>query len=215
MNFDAVIVEDGGFFWVVSKVVKYDYMVTGIGEHFLKITPEAAKEASAAIESGFLVTIPKNLSREITLLDLDIKRTDELSAKKQVAKNLVHSYLTKFLESLSIIDVYAYTAIFSKFASRGIFITDENVDKVKEIYKIDKESLKDRDDAYVDIILSNSDEDIKDLETLVDAQDKMKRVYEIYKEVRDITKSIDKAETIKEVETIKNGFFNRQMFPGE
>ena len=214
MKFDVGVVEDGGEFWVISKVVTCDLMTLDLGEQYVRLSSEASKEVNAALQVGFLVQVPKNLGREIQLRDLKIEQIDEISAKKQIAKSLINKFLNTRLEALSIIDVYAYTAIFSKFAARGIFITDDNVDKVKELYTVKKEDLKDRDDAYVDIILSNSEEDLQDLQELVDAQDKMKRVYEIYKKGKETEKSIDDSSTLEEVEKIKNDFFHDVMFPG-
>ena len=214
MKFDVVLVEDGGDFWVASKVITCDLTTLDIGEQYLKLSSEASKEIQNALNLGYLVKIPKNLGREVTILDLTIVEVDKLTASKQIAKSLINKFLTAHLESLSIVDIYAYTAIFSKFAARGIFITDENIDKVKNLYTIDKDSLKDRDDAYIDIIMSNSEEDINDLQTLVDAQDKMGRIYEIYKKIRDTQKMIDSSTTIQEVEDAKNIFFHSVMFPG-
>lgn len=214
MKFDVGVVEDGGEFWVISKVISCDLLTLDLGEQYVRLSSEAAKEVKAALEVGFLVQVPKDLGREVQVVDLNIKQLDELTAKKQVAKSLVNKFFNTHLEALSIIDIYAYTAIFSKFAARGIFITDENVDKVRELYTVRKEDLKDRDDAYVDIILSNSEEDLQDLQELVDAQDKMKRVYEIYKKVKETEKSIEVASSVDEVEKVRNDFFHSVMFPG-
>ena len=125
MKFDVGVVEDGGEFWVISKVVTCDLMTIDLGEQYVRLSSEASKEVNAALQVGFLVQVPKNLGREIQLRDLKIEQIDELSAKKQIAKSLINKFLNTRLEALSIIDVYAYTAIFSKFAARGIFITDE------------------------------------------------------------------------------------------
>jgi hypothetical protein len=214
MKFDVALVKDGGEYWVANGVIDYDNVTLDIGEQYVRISNEAAKEIRAALEAGFLVLLPKNLPHEIGVLDVTIHKVDRLTGEKERAKYLVRKTLDACLETLSIIDIYAFTAIFSKFASRGVFITDENVDKVKELYTIDRESIKDRDDAYVDIIMSNSQEDLDDLQVLVDCQDKMKRVYEMYREVKNVEKNIDNAETLEEVYKIKDAFFHKKMFPG-
>jgi hypothetical protein len=213
MNFEVAFVKDGGTHWVATNVINYDMASLDVGEQYVRISNEAAKEIKAALEAGFLVMLPKNLGREVRMLDVIIHKVDRLTAAKQEAKYLVLNTFDACLEALSIIDIYAFTAIFSKFAARGIFITDENVEKVKELYSIDKEQLKDRDDAYVDIIMANSQQDLEDLQTLVDAQDKMKRVYEIYNEVKEAQRKIDNAETLEEVTKIKELYFEKRMFP--
>ena len=213
MNFEVAFVKDGGTHWVATNVINYDMASLDVGEQYVRISNEAAKEIKAALEAGFLVMLPKNLGREVGMLDVIIHKVDRLTAAKQEAKYLVLNTFDACLEALSIIDIYAFTAIFSKFAARGIFITDENIEKVKELYSIDKEQLKDRDDAYVDIIMANSQQDLEDLQTLVDAQDKMKRVYEIYNEVKDTQRKIDNAETVEEVTKIKELYFEKKMFP--
>lgn len=213
MNFEVAFVKDGGTHWVATNVINYDMASLDVGEQYVRISNEAAKEIKAALEAGFLVMLPKNLGREVRMLDVIIHKVDRLTAAKQEAKYLVLNTFDACLEALSIIDIYAFTAIFSKFAARGIFITDENVEKVKELYSIDKEQLKDRDDAYVDIIMANSQQDLEDLQTLVDAQDKMKRVYEIYNEVKEAQRKIDNAETLEEVTKIKELYFEKKMFP--
>ena len=213
MKFDVATVKDGGEYWVAQDVIEYDFVTLDIGEQYVRVSNIAAKEIKAALEVGFLVLLPKNLGREIGVMDIIIHKVDRLTAEKEIAKSNIRRTLDACLETLSIIDIYAYTAIFSKFASRGIFITDENVEKVKELYTIDKEALKDRDDAYVDIIMANSQEDLEDLQVLVDSQDKMKRVYEMYREVKDTEKKIDNAETLEEIAKIKELFFQKRMFP--
>ena len=213
MKFDVALVRDGGEYWVAYNVIEYDYVTLDIGEQYVRVSNIAAKEIKAALEVGFLVLLPKNLGREIGMLDVIIHKVDRLTAAKEEAKFVVRKTLDACLETISIIDIYAFTAIFSKFAARGIFITDENVEKVKELYTIDKEALKDRDDAYVDIIMSNSQEDLDDLQVLVDSQDKMKRVYEMYREVKDTEKKIDNAETQEEINKIRELFFHKKMFP--
>ena len=213
MNFEVAFVKDGGTHWVATNVINYDTAFLDVGEQYVRISNEAAKEIKAALEAGFLVMLPKNLGREIRVLDVIIHKVDRLAAAKQEAKYLVLNTFDACLEALSIIDIYAFTAIFSKFAAKGIFITDENIEKVKELYSIDKEQLKDRDDAYVDIIMANSQQDLEDLQTLVDAQDKMKRVYEIYNEVKETQRKIDNAETLEEVTKIKELYFEKKMFP--
>lgn len=214
MKFDVAFVRDGGEYWIVQRVVNYDLVTLDIGEQYVRISNEAAKDIVAALEVGYTVLLPKNLGREIGVLDVIVHKVDRLTATKNEAKYLIQRTMDACLETISIIDVYAYTAIFSKFASRGIFITDENVEKVKELYTVDKDSLKDRDDAYVDIIMANSQEDLEDLQTLVDSQDKMKRVYEIYREVRNTEKVIDNAESIEEVNKIRDAYFYKKAFPG-
>ena len=213
MNFEVAFVKDGGTHWVATNVINYDMASLDVGEQYVRISNEAAKEIKAALEAGFLVMLPKNLGREVGMLDVIIHKVDRLTAAKQEAKYLVLNTFDACLEALSIIDIYAFTAIFSKFAARGIFITDENIEKVKELYSIDKEQLKDRDDAYVDIIMANSQQDLEDLQTLVDAQDKMKRVYEIYNEVKETQRKIDNAETLEEITKIKELYFEKKMFP--
>ena len=214
MKFDVALVKDGGEYWVANNVIDYDNVTLDIGEQYVRVSNEAAKEIRAALEAGFLVLLPKNLPHEIGVLDVTIHKVDRLTGEKERAKYLVRRTLDACLETISIVDIYAFTAIFSKFASRGIFITDENTEKVRELYTIDRESIKDRDDAYVDIIMANSQEDLEDLQVLVDCQDKMKRVYEMYREVKDTEKNIDNAETLDEVYKIKDVFFHKRMFPG-
>ena len=213
MKFDVALVKDGGEYWVAYNVIEYDYATLDIGEQYVRVSNIAAKEIKAALEVGFLVLLPKHLGREVGVMDIIIHKVDRLTAAKEEAKFVIRKTLDACLETISIIDIYAFTAIFSKFASRGIFITDENVEKVKELYTIDKEALKDRDDAYVDIIMANSQEDLNDLQVLVDSQDKMKRVYEMYHEVKDTEKKIDNAETLEEIEKIRELFFHKKMFP--
>lgn len=213
MKFDVALVKDGGEYWIAQDVIEYDFVTLDIGEQYVRISNIAAKEIKAALEVGFLVLIPKNLGREVGVMDIIVHKVDRLTAAKEEAKFVVRRTLDACLEALSIIDIYSFTAIFSKFAARGIFITDENVEKVKELYTIDKEALKDRDDAYVDIIMANSQEDLDDLQVLVDSQDKMKRVYEMYREVKDTEKKIDNAETLEEIEKIRELFFHKKKFP--
>lgn len=214
MIYDVALVKDGGDYWVVQNIIDYNNVTLDVGEQYVHISNEASKEIKAALEAGFLVLLPKNITRELTVADIIIHKVDRLTAEKERAKYLIRRTLDGCLEAISIVDIYAFTAIFSKFAGRGIFITDENVEKVKELYKIDKDSIKDRDDAYVDIIMANSKEDLEDLQTLVDCQDKMKRVYEMYREVKDTEKSIDIAESLEDVYKIKDAFFKKRMFPG-
>ena len=216
MLYDVAVVEDNGEDYLVSYTTKSDFKTFDIGSKYIKISSEAKKIIDEYKEKGYPVLLPKGIRTEILPgMVIVLKPKNEIDNAKNIAEYRVNSVVNYVLETMSVIDVYAYTAIFSKFASRGIFITDENIEKVKELYTIDPSILKDRDDAYVNIIMSESKEDLEDLQILVDSMDKMKRVYDVFKEIKNTCKKIRNSESAEEAEKLANIFLHKFNFPSE
>ena len=216
MLYDVAVVEDNGENYIVSYTTKSDFKTFDIGSKYIKISSEAKRLIDEYKEKGYPVLLPKGVRTEILPgMVIVLKPKTDLDSLKNISEYRVNSVINYVLETMSIIDVYAYTAIFSKFASRGIFITDENIDKVKELYTLDPASIQDRDDAYVNIIMSESKEDLEDLQILVDSMDKMKRVYDVFKEIKNTCKKIRNAETEEEITNITNIFINKFNFPSD
>ena len=215
MLFDVAVVRDNGDTWIVDYVTKNDFRYSDIGEKYVKISAMAAEDIKEAKSKGAVVLLPKGMSTEITPEQVFIQYGDKLDIAKGKASYEVSCVITHELEALSIIDVYAYTAIWSKFLARGVFITDENVDDIKKLFSAHKDAVKDRDDAYVQIIMKGTEEDLEDLQNLVDAKDKMKRVYETMKEIKKVKQKIRSCETVEEVENVKNDFFHKFNFPSD
>ena len=198
---------------VVKLFVKSDFVKADIGEKYIRISAMAAEDIKEAKAKGYPVLLPKGSSTEITPGQIIIKNMDELQAAKNIAEFEVSSVINYTLESLSIMDVYAYTALFAKFCARGIFITDENIEQVKKLYEVDPEIIKDRNDAYVDILMSRSEENLQDLADIADAQAKMKRVHMLMRDIKAAKANIRAAKTVGEVEAIKNDFLSNFNFP--
>lgn len=214
MMYDVAIVDDNGEDYVVSYVTKSDFRTMDIGLKYVKLSSESARIIKEAKENGYPVMVPKGCPTEIIPPMITvIKPNSNLELEKCKAEYRVSNVMNYMLESMSIIDIYAYTAIFSKFMARGVFITDENIDKVKELYTLDPELIQNRDDAYVKIIMSESKEDLEDLQILVDSMDKMKRVYDVYKDIRKTIKKIKSAETEEQVKSIADTFIKNFNFP--
>lgn len=213
MIFDVAVVRDNGDTWIVDYITKNEFMHSDIGEKYVRISSVTADEIRKAKEKGYPVLIPKGIPTEVTPGEIIIQKANDLACEKGKASYAVYSIINETLETLSIVDVYAYTSIWAKFLERGIFITDENVDKVKELFTVHKDAIKDRDDAYVDIIMKGSEEDLEDLQQLVDTKDKLKRVYDLMKRINKTIKNIESATTIEEVQDIKNTFMHTFNFP--
>lgn len=214
MMYDIAVVDDNGEDYIVSYVTKSDFRTMDISSKYVKISSESARIIRKAREKGYPVLVPKGCPTEITPPMITIlEPSSKLEMEKSKAEYRVSNVINYLLETMSIIDIYAYTAIYSKFMSKGIFITDENIDKVKELYTLDPELIQNRDDAYVKIIMSESQENLEDLQILVDSIDKMKRVYSLYKDIRKTSKKIRAAETVEEVESLANIFIKNFNFP--
>lgn len=213
MSFDLAVVRDNGENWLVEYLIKSDFVKADIGEKYIRVSAMAAEDIRNAKSKGYPVLLPKGSQTEITPGQVIIKKMDDLQAAKNIADFEISAVINYTLESLSIMDVYAYTALFAKFCARGIFITDENIEQVKKLYEVDPEIIKDRNDAYVDILMSRSEENLQDLSDLADAQAKMKRVHMLMRDIKAAKAKVRAAKTIEEVESIKNDFLSNFNFP--
>lgn len=214
MLFDVAVVRDNGDTWIVDYLTKSDFTTSDIGEKYVRVSAMAAKEIRVAKENGCTVLLPKDYITEITPGQVFTHQEDKLQYAKNKACYEVSSVVNPVLETLSFVDRYAFIAIHDKFASRGIFITDENVDKIKELFESYEGDVIDKDEAYINIIRSKVKEDYEDLEIYVDARDKMKRAYDIFKDIKKTVLKIRSAETVDDVEKTKNDFLHRFNFPG-
>lgn len=216
MLYNVAVVEDNGENYLVSYTTKSDFKTFDIGGKYIRLSSEAKRIIDEYKEKGYPVLLPKDVRTEILPgMVMALKPESDLESVKNITEYRVNSVINYILETMSIIDIYAYTAIFSKFAARGIFITDENIEKVKELYTLDPETIKERDDAYVNIIMSESKDDLEDLQILVDSMDKMKQVYDLFKEIKKTCKKIRNAETEEEVNNIANIFISKFNFPSD
>ena len=152
MIYDVAVVRDIGEMYQVDYVTRSDLTMLDAGNSYVKISARCADAIKEAKSKGYPVFIPKGLTDEVKAEQLIIQETSELETAKNLAEYRVFSTVNEALIGLSLLDLYGYLAAFSKFAARGIFITDENVEKVKDLYTLDEAALQNRDEAYVNIV---------------------------------------------------------------
>ena len=222
--FDVASVNDAGEYYSVESVEKLDSVFTSSpGKQYINISALAAEIIKKNLEQGYLVYFRKDLNRECTPMDIIVHKGDDLETAKNKAISRIYAKMHGIMASLSILDIYSYISSFCRFASHGIFITDENVDKVKEIYSFDQEKMQklnseidpdnmvqNTDDAYIRIIEKRNEESIKYLRDFIDSSEKIKDVWSKYKELEDVISQINAAETAEEATNIADNFIGQK-----
>lgn len=215
MIYDVAVVRDIGEMYQVDYVTRSDLTMLDAGNSYVKISARCADAIKEAKSKGYPVFIPKGLTDEVKAEQLIIQETSELETAKNLAEYRVFSIVNEALIGLSFLDLYGYLAAFSKFAARGIFITDENVEKVKDLYTLDEAALQNRDEAYVNIVQKRNAEDLDDLQTLIETNDRVRDVYLRQRKARTVVAYIRAAETVEEVNKLTNEYLTEFNLPSK
>lgn len=221
--FDVASVNDAGEYYSVESVEKVDSIFTSPGKNFINVSALTAEIIKKHLDKGHLVFFRKDLNRECMPMDLIIHEGNELETAKTKAINRIYAKMHSIMASISILDIYSYLSSFSYFASRGIFITEENKEKVKDIYNFNKEELlklnseidpdnmvQNTDDAYIRIIEKRNEESIKNLRDFIDSSEKIKEIWSKWKEIDDIISHINSSESIEEATSIADNFIEQK-----
>ena len=221
--FDVASVNDAGEYYSVESVEKVSSIYTSPGKNFIPVSALAAEIIQKNLDNGFLVYFRKDLNRECTPMDIIVHKGDDLETAKHKAISRIYAKMHGIMANISILDIYSYITSFCKFASHGIFITDENVEKVKEIYSFDKEKLKklnseidpdnmiqNTDDAYIRVIEKRNEESIQNLRDFIDSSEKIKDIWAKNKEMEDVIAQIEAATSVEEATSIADIYLGQK-----
>ena len=217
MIYDVAVVRDIGDMYQVEYVTRNDLTMLDMGSTYAKISARCSDAIKVAKAKGYPVFIPKGLTEECRPEQLIIQETSALETAKNLAEYRVYSTVNETLINLSFLDIYGYLTSFAKFASRGIFITDENVEAVKALYTLDENStqLQNRDEAYVSILQKRNAQELEDLQVFIETNDKCRDVYQRMRKARTVVSYIRAAESEDEANRLANEFLTEFNIPGK
>jgi len=190
IKYNVANVKDLGSYYRARSVAKSDMSYIEPGRQYLKLSALCAEKIKTELEKGSEVLIPKDLEREVLPMDLVLNETDPLTIAKGVALARMGSKIDGHLASTSAVEFYVFFTIHAKLMDAGYIITDEN-----------------REEKYLEIINSGSDETISALEEYLEARDRINIVAWAYKQLKRAQEAMEDVKNEEEVKRIETSFF--------
>jgi len=190
IKYNVANVIDLGSYYRARSVAKSDMAYIEPGRLYLKLSALCAEKIKAELEKGTEVLIPKDLEREVLPMDLVLNETDPLTVIKGMALARMGSKIDGHLASVSALEFYNFFTIHAKLMDAGYIITDEN-----------------REEKYLEIINSGSNEIISALEEYLEARDNINIVSWAYKQLKRARETMEDVKNEEEVKKIETSFF--------
>ena len=189
MKYDVAAVEDRGDFFHVKYVDSYQNSVFKNDGKYVKVSNVAADVIREALSNNNRVCIPKNIEGEICFTDIIIYENDELEKNKMMFISNLYRKVDHSLFNVASIDYYDFLCVYSKLASLGYFITDDN-----------------REEKYIEIITTGDDDLINILEEYLNKKDKLDSISYVYSKTKLFEKKAIDCETQQELDAVKEEF---------
>jgi len=189
MKYDVACVDDVGDKLAVKYVDTYQNSLARNDGYYIKISNVAADVIREALANSNRVWLPKNVDGELGVADVVISETDGLEKDKMVAIASIYGKVDYQLFHISAFDHFNYLNMFSKLASKGIFITDEN-----------------KEEKYIEIIEKGDEAFITLLEDYLEAKDKLEAITYVYKKSVHAVNEIIKCESPEKLAVIVDEF---------
>lgn len=188
MLYDVVYLADIGTHWQVEGVAKSDLTYLHPGRQYMSVSHMAALGIKKELAEGNSVAIAKNLvNSEIALGDYTVNLIEGVDKVKNSALCEIDSLADSYLISLSMMEFFNFINLNNIFFEKGIFITDEN-----------------REEKYLEVINTEDDKLIGNLEKYLEAKDSITRVYWRYEKVSEFKKELELLTDEAEIENLKN-----------
>lgn len=187
MLYDVALVTDTGDAWVVDTVTKSDLIRTYPGQNFLNLSSRTAELIKEEMINGKRVLIPKTVRGEVNQADFIVEEVDELEFAKNVAITEISNIVNDKFNTLSMLEFFNFITINNIFIEKGIVITEEN-----------------REEKYLEVINTEDQNLIENLEKYLEAKDHISSVYWFFDKFRNFKKELKNLETVEEVNTLKN-----------
>jgi len=193
MKFDVVAVRDVGDKYRARFVDTYENSLMKNDEHYIKCSNAAGDAIRDAISKNKMVFLPKGVQGELTSMDVVITEVDGLTKDIMIALSDVYRKMDYGLFNVGAINYFDYLTVFSKLASLGYFITDDN-----------------REEKYLEIIETGDEELISDLELYLESMDKLSHISYTYHKTRKFEKDALNCKNKEELDALVDDFDKRR-----
>lgn len=175
----------------VTSVIFSDQTFLSSGQKFIHVGSDVALRIRDSLIGGADVIVTEDRVNEsienpearLQYEDFTITIPDDFDKKKRVQLKKYRSYLQYSTASINVIDFYGFFTSFSKLATSGYIITDEN-----------------REEKYLEII-NTGDEDLIDaLEGYVECKDKIQSAYNLFNTIKTAISEVENSQTEEELD---------------
>ena len=146
------------------------------------------------LNEGKLITIKKSYVDDREHVDIpiehfEIKTPETLEQKKSELKSKVQQRISAYTALLSGLDLYEFYVVTAKLQSGGFNVLDTG----------------NREEIYLNIINTGNEDLITDLERFLELKDRFDNILKKHRGIKDYFRTIDEAETLKELSDISEG----------
>lgn len=198
--YDVAEVKDIGTHYVVNYVTTNNLVYIYPGKSYVKLSSSAADAIRGELQKGNVVSFAKGISREILPADIISSELRELEKEKALAQFRVGQVVDGYLAGLWLIEIFMHNRNFvmlnNTLADKGYFITEKNREKV-----------------YLDIINTEDEDLISDLEKYLEALDQINTLSSIYTKYSEFNKNIKSADTLAEIRELADKAVNSLVDP--
>ena len=199
-RYEIALVEDLGTYYKVNGLSynTLDFIPTE-NESYVNLSYNAYKFIDEAIRKDKIIRILKPLKGNEVLIE-DIQIVDNNLSELEIIKNAAFmrfkSKVTPVMTKESGLVLYDFIMANNELASKGYFITDSN-----------------REEKYIEIVETDDENLISELELFLECKDKLERASFLKKQTNELKKDLEKCKNVDEIQEltnkyIKNTFFN-------
>lgn len=188
--FNAQLSELGNVYQVVNVILTEAKYVLPNAK-FVALPNAVALKLKNELNQGKYITVKKNFidkprSKDIPIGNFDITEPKDLEHKKSSARAKVHQRISGYTALLTSFDVFEFWMITNKLTAMGFNVMD--VDKKEEV--------------YLDIINTNNEDLISDLERFLEVKDIFDNMMKKYRGLKQYFKEIDECDTEEELDDV-------------
>jgi len=178
------------FYKVLSCGTNTDEIMSlGQGQHVIYLSDtEVYNFIDESLKRGEVLVIPKDITN-ITVKDILVGKNfvKVFDAVKYSLKTKFKDMIINRLGKIGMMEILDYMITSMKLLDKGITITDQN-----------------REDKYIDILNTGSEEDVNMLEEYLAIYDRIRTYYALYKYYKKFEEDIDNTSSIEEIEKVYN-----------
>jgi hypothetical protein len=201
-------------FYIATGTTTFETYALGIGEYSLKATDRAIERLKVLLNEGKVVKIPKNLPYvEVREEDFIVDVLDNLETRRRIALNEIQVLTGQNAMTINVLESMDYLDSYMNLLAAGIFITDKNredmyfdiIQKAQEVPnpgELKEGATFDEEQAYIEAKKKWDDAqaNLKNLETYLNAKDKMGIVRYVRNTLAKANNDILDATSIEEIE---------------
>lgn len=177
----------------ILGILPYDSRHIMEGNKYIPIPAKVAEAIIDPLRKGYQVKVSDRLKEDkngsVSLEDFEVKKPSEFEELRCQEISRTYDRFGATISKQSILRHYIYFATAILLSERGFLITDDN-----------------REEKYLEIINTGDEFLLKTLEDYLEARDNLTTLAISYKEFQEYVRRVQAAETIEDIEKIKEDF---------